>query len=387
MQIGIIHSYYGSHRPSGENFMVDGLIKKLSIKFQVSTWTERANSKLISKSSTIFLFRHLIFDYKRKAFEEWIYQNDVVQIHNNFPLLTRANLKTLSRYGKNHRIERVVHNYRMTCLKGTHFRKGVGCNLCTPNSFAPGIIRGCYSDNAIISAIVAKNSRLLREIISKSELSVFIGISPHISQYILNLVQDDSKIKTIVNQIEDSMPEIDPAAQEVLYLGRLDPEKGVLEFLEKWVALLAEGINLPKLNIVGTGEQKKRVDELVERFPGKIASHGYLTGMSLEGVIRTCKIFVFTSNWIEPFGLSIIEAASRGMFLIGVENPILRTLIDTSKNGLFLSQDYSNLEECIYLGLKSDYITHLNESKKRFKDLYAITNDSLWVQHYRYLKQ
>ena len=87
MQIGIIHSYYSSTIPSGENFMVDGLIKKLSVDFQVSKWTERANSKLMSKSSIIFIFRHLIFDYKKKAFEKWLYQNDVVQIHNNFPLL------------------------------------------------------------------------------------------------------------------------------------------------------------------------------------------------------------------------------------------------------------------------------------------------------------
>jgi glycosyltransferase involved in cell wall biosynthesis len=387
MRIGIIHSYYGPSRPSGENVMVDRMIRQLTDEFgSVSTWVGSADKKLLSKSAFIFLFRHLIFDFKKNAFEIWLYKNDVVQVHNDFPLLTRANLKSIRKYGESHRIDRVIHNYRMTCLRGNHFRKGAGCNLCSLDTFLPGIIRSCYHGNSILSAIVAKNSRILREIISNSDLSSFIGVSPHVSKYILDLVQDESKVETVINQIEDPLQQISPFADEVLYLGRLDPEKDALKFVEKWVSLLERGVELPRLNIVGAGEQEIMIESLIKSFSSKIFLHGYLKDAALEDVIRNCKIFVFTSAWLEPFGLTMIEAASRGMYLIGVDNPILRTLIDTSKNGVILSKNYSNLEECIYLGSIADYSTHLNESQQRFTKIYSSENNGNWAQFYHALK-
>ena len=128
------------------------------------------------------------------------------------------------------------------------------------------------------------------------------------------------------------------------------------------------------------------IESLIKSLSSKIFLHGYLKDAALEDVIRNCKIFVFTSAWLEPFGLTMIEAASRGMYLIGVDNPILRTLIDTSKNGVILSKNYSNLEECIYLGSIADYSTHLNESQQRFTKIYSSENNGKWAQFYHALK-
>jgi glycosyltransferase involved in cell wall biosynthesis len=363
--------------------VVDDVIKKLSVDFEVSRWIGRNDSSLLSKTSILFLFRHTIYDYQKKPFEKWLFENDEVQIHNNFPLLTRANLKSLRRYAQSHSVLRIAHNYRMTCLRGTHFRKGTKCNLCSRNSFSPGILRGCFRRNYILSAIVAKNTKLLTKIILESENSKFIGVSHHVSNYINDAIQSGAKIETIVNKIEDPMRQIASTANEALYLGRLDPEKDILKFLGKWVELLVRGLDLPILNIVGSGQQERQVNDLAKQFPSQIIVHGYLTETALEEVLENCKIFVFTSGWNEPFGRTLIEAASRGMFLMGVENPILRTLIDTSKNGIILEPGYSNLEDCISVGSASDFTTHLEESQQKFKELYAISNGGPWVQFYR----
>jgi len=387
MRIGIIHNFYSDGSPSGENLSVNGMIAKISSEFEnTSLWTGSNTEKLLSKSSLDYLFRHLIFDYKKKSFENWLFQNTIVQIHNNFPLLTRANLKSLRKFGESHRILRVVHNYRMTCLRGNHHRKEAGCNLCSSHTFTPGIIRGCYRSNRILSLLVARNTRLLTEIVSQSESSLYIGISPHVSQYILNIVQNEMKVKTIMHQIDNPAQEISPDADEVLYLGRLDPEKDVLTFLKAWVTLLANEVEMPRLNLVGSGQQEKLIKSIARDFPDQIVVHGFLSGSALENVIKNCKIFVFTSSWVEPFGRTLIEAASRGMFLIGVDNPVLRTLINPTKNGLILSRDYSNLEACIRVATQSVYSVHLDESKTRFLEMYSITKEGKWVEFYRNLE-
>jgi glycosyltransferase involved in cell wall biosynthesis len=385
MKIGIIHHQYSLKVPSGENLTVAQMGIDLKKEFdEVSFWTGTITSKLFGRESLfVFLFRHLIFDFENHDFEKWLFKNDAVQIHNNFPLLTRKNLESLRRYGEEKPIFRVIHNYRSTCLKGTQFRRNKKCNLCSVKTFTPGILRSCYKKNPFLSMLVASNTRLLRKVIINSTRSLFVGVSPNITKYLIEIVET-SKVITISNRIPEPERVVSQKADEVLYLGRLDPEKDVITFLNNWTYLLKNGARLPKLNIVGTGTQQKAAEKLCSQFPDNIFLHGFLTGNNLEVVFERCKIFIFTSKWAEPFGRTMVEAAARGMYLIGPENPVMQILVKKDVNGSILADDYSNLLKCVNSGMSADYASHTFESQKRFRDNFKIGDtNSEWTKLYQ----
>jgi glycosyltransferase involved in cell wall biosynthesis len=225
--------------------------------------------------------------------------------------------------------------------------------------------------------MVASHTKHLTRVILDSKYAKYVGVSENITSYVLNFAQLDSKVTTILNKVDPPQHVISSNSDEALYLGRLDPEKDVLAFLERWVLLLETGADLPVLNVVGSGNLEKDVKLLCKNFPHKIILHGFLKGEDLDRVFKKCKIFVFTSGWVEPYGRTIVEAAARGMFIVGVDSPLVRNIIDIGKNGLFLLNDYSNLYECMKLAAKTEFIVHFNESRKKFSESYSTEDDSI----------
>jgi glycosyltransferase involved in cell wall biosynthesis len=374
MRIGIIHQSYDSKIPSGENLTVESIIKNQRLHGEVATWLASGDDGSWQKlSQWKLLFRHLVYDYKRNEFEKWLESIDLLQIHNTFPILTRANLRSIRKFGKFFPVLRVVHNYRTSCLKGSHFRKDQACNMCSRTSFIKGVIHSCYRSSFFLSIIVAKHSLRLNKVMTSPGKFTYVAVSESIKDYLKDNLPMGVKVEVVSNRIVDNHTTILPDASEVLLIGRLEPEKDVVKFLNVWTELISLNVNLPRLNIVGIGSQYEEVRKCAEEFPEKIIVHGYLSGIPLNQVIRMCKIFVFTSAWNEPFGRTIVEAASSGMFLIGKVNPILESLITPNLNGAILNEEYSNLGECISAGMNVESAIHIQESRRKFMDKYSMS--------------
>jgi len=383
MKIGLIHHYYEKSIPSGENLSVNNILDIMSKNNEVSVWSDQtilSQSKL-SLFNLVYLFRHFIYDYRNKEFKKWVQDQDGIQIHNNFPLLTLTNIWTLRKASNKIPIFRVVHNYRLSCLKGTHIRNSSHCFKCGVENFSPGIIRACYKSSFLLSLLVSINTKLLRYVIEVSKKSSYIAISSNISEYLSPFTKKE--IILIKHFIDVKDEQISPSASDALYLGRLDPEKNVKKFLQAWLNLLDEGYIMPVLHVIGTGSQSNDCREICSVYPQKIIFYGHLTGRDLEEVRKQCKLFVFTSLWKEPFGRSVMEAAAYGMFIIGNRSPLAETLIEQGINGAFLEDDYKNLFDCITFGLKSDLESHINVSKQKFIYENGISTPEIWEKAYR----
>jgi len=100
-----------------------------------------------------------------------------------------------------------------------------------------------------------------------------------------------------------------PNAPCILYVGRLDLEKGV-EFLLKAFRKICTSIEKVKLIILGRGRREKALRSLAKSL--KIEEHvKFLSKVSNDQLLRlyeSSTLVVVPSIWAEPFGIVVAEA-------------------------------------------------------------------------------
>lgn len=119
----------------------------------------------------------------------------------------------------------------------------------------------------------------------------------------------------------------------LLYVGRLSPEKG-LSILRETMFKLNETYK-DKINLIITGEGPME-QELHKTMPGNVIFTGYKKGSELEAIYASADIFAFPSTF-ETFGNVVLEAMASGTPVVGVSEGGVKTLVDHGKTG-FLAE-------------------------------------------------
>lgn len=138
----------------------------------------------------------------------------------------------------------------------------------------------------------------------------FVAISQYQAQ--LYLDQRVHIVDTVYHGVR--LPEMSGEAGDkgyLLFLGRLIPEKGVLEAMET-----ASRVGLPlhigtSANYL-TSEYAKRIELEVQAHPERYTFTGYLRGEALEKELAGARALLFPIQWDEPFGMVMIEAMACG---------------------------------------------------------------------------
>jgi len=106
---------------------------------------------------------------------------------------------------------------------------------------------------------------------------------------------------------------------KILYVGQLHNYKGV-HTLIKAIKKFEEknGANKISLTIAGDGpsEYKEILKELADKCNSPVSFAGKVSHNSLSEMYRNHNIFVFPSEWPEPFGLTHLEAMASGLPVI-----------------------------------------------------------------------
>lgn len=122
---------------------------------------------------------------------------------------------------------------------------------------------------------------------------------------------DDSKIIKQDNEVKGSI--------NIAFAGRLEPEKGICEFISLLKACDSLHVNL---NIYGEGRlyddlaRLKKQNQHSQGSNVNVCLHGFLKPEAMPGELIKNDIFVLPSLWYENAPLSIIEAAALGLPVI-----------------------------------------------------------------------
>lgn len=363
MRIGLIHSYYRSEYPSGENLTVNAIIKLLNdLGHEVNVWKFDSDLVAISRKVQIIQALRIIYSKKNEnAFNNWLEKQDVIQIHNYFPGITYANLRSLQNRGI--KMHRVIHNYRKTCIRGNHFRSNSICNKCNLKRRLPGIIRGCYNQNSIISAFVAEYSKKIESFEGAANLD-YIAISETVSQYLKGIGIPQEKVLIIPNSVSPAAS-ISRTATDCVFYGRIEVEKGIFHLIEAWKI----GRDLPILHVIGNGTKLPAIRLLAEPLKNVII-HGAKYGDELEAILHKSKVAVFPGSWKEPFGRTLVESLARGHAIASSANFPQLDAVDEGINGSSFELDSLSIiqavEKCIDLNLAIQVEKSQNAWEKSF---------------------
>jgi glycosyltransferase involved in cell wall biosynthesis len=351
MKIFIIHNRY-RHR-AGEDSVFDQEVSLLQ-KHGHQVKTLIADNLDIQSQTTwqkIKLAVNTIWSQKShqdvtKYLQE--FQPDIVHVHNFLPLLSPSIFYACKR--QNIPVIQTIHNYRLGCPAATFFRHGKICELCVQKNLLASIYHRCYRESYLQTATVAMMLQIHRWLGTwNNVVTAYIALTPFVKQKLIEIGIPEHKIYIKPNFLANPQP--NPKTPEFgkhyLYVGRLVPEKGIHILLEAY----QQSNSQYPLIIIGSGELQPLVEEAAKYNP-----HIQYLGQQPRAIVleymRQAIALIFPSIWYEGFPLTILEAYSQSLPVVGSDIGSVSYAIENGVTGLTfpvgdeqaLSQIFSSIE-------------------------------------------
>jgi glycosyltransferase involved in cell wall biosynthesis len=138
----------------------------------------------------------------------------------------------------------------------------------------------------------------------------------------------------------------------LVFVGRLDPEKGVLLLLEA-----ADRIGA-SLVFIGDGPLRAAVES-----SGRHRVTGWLTSSQVQAELDEARCLVFPSQWYETFGLVVDEAAARGIpAIVSDVSAAAERVRDGVTGFVFRSGDCAALAQCLDAAGDIERLAHMGRN-------------------------
>ena len=208
--------------------------------------------------------------------------------------------------------------------------------------------------------------------------------------YLEGISKNTHKVHVLYNGVNKKLKEFPKKKKEILFVGRLVPEKGA-HFYVKALRLLA--INFPewKFGLIGShrlgyNENKNSYAIQVINDFKKIGIQakffGFKNNEFVQEKMKTASIIVIPSIWQEPFGLVAAEAMSNGICIIASKVGGIPEIID-NKGILIKNINHKKLLESL-IDLIKDNKKRECFQKKSWKDFkFTSINSSKQLDNFR----
>lgn len=337
MKILMIHNYYRSQNPSGENQSFGAEVGLLrSHGHEVIEYTR--NSDEIQDYSLIkrmWLGKRVIWaEDSHRTVKSLLsfHKPDLVHIQNTFPLISPSVIWTCKDAGVP--VIQSLRNYRLMCLNGLFYRAGKTCEDCVGLAVpVPGMLHACYRESRVNSIPVATLISFHRLIKTWDIVNRFIAISNFArAKYIENGLPAD-RIDVKPNFVDPDPGVSKSQGDYFVFIGRLSPEKGVWTLMKAW----KRHPDYP-LKVVGDGPSFREMQSFVKReglvgveFVGKVPQD------TIFEIIKPSRAVLFPSEIYETFGKVIIESFACGVPVICSRYGAFGELVDEHKTGLYFT--------------------------------------------------
>ena len=281
---------------------------------------------------------------------------DIVHVHNERFLISPSVFKAA--LDENVPVVRTLHNFRMLCINAMLYRDNRVCRECLKDKGTrklPALIHGCYRNDRLLTLLNLRiNSNAERhhyydrvKFIALTEFNrdIFVGagfnpdniyVKPN---FTYGFTRDEKAGET--------------QRRDFLYLGRLDPAKGIEDILREWQKLPKEFA----INVAGEGEEEYSEKLRAEFSSDNIRFLGNLPGEKAMKMLKGSKAMIFASRWYEGFPMTLIESFASG-------TPVIAT--DAGNGGSIVKGIYDSAEALLTdISALPDRIKTFDDDKKR----------------------
>lgn len=344
LRVALVHSFYSSEIPSGENRVVESEAAAL----------ERAGHDVRVIAARTDDLRHQTLYKVRAAVRTGVghgrsplaavkaFRPDVIHVHNLFPNFGTAWLRSVSDVP----VVTTLHNFRLTCANGMLYRDGDVCMRCPSGDRWAGVRHRCYRDSRMATlpvAWAARHGAAKHALLERA--SRVIVLSARARTIFEAQGVPAEKLLLWSNFLPT---ELDPGWVSTgsgasrgqptwLFVGRLSDEKGILHLLKRW----PEGHHL---TVIGSGPLEEQVGAIADRQPG-IHFLGPRSRQEVIARMRESVGLIFPSRWFEVFPLVYLEALAAGLPTLAFEPNVVAEMVGRDGTGMIArwSDDLSAL--------------------------------------------
>jgi glycosyltransferase involved in cell wall biosynthesis len=338
MKVLLVHNFYGSTSPSGENAVVVAerdLLRaaghEVSEFFVYSDWIREGGVGRLLWTGMLAPWNPFARSRLRRRIREDA--PDVVHIHNVFPLLSPAVFSAADARGP--AVVSTLHNYRTLCAAGLLLRRGKPCDECVGRKSAlPAIRHGCYKDSRVMTLPVAAGISLHRRLLTYDKhVDAHIALTEFQKQQLVRGGLPAHKIHVKPNWCAaDAQPlPWNQREPKVVFVGRVSAEKGVDNLLEAWRRWGAEA---PKLEVIGDGPDLERLRTSANgELSGKVTFTGRMSQQEAHASLSRARLMVLPSVWPEGLPLVLREAFAFGVPVAASRLGALEELVEKPGGG------------------------------------------------------
>ena len=124
-----------------------------------------------------------------------------------------------------------------------------------------------------------------------------------------------------------------PAGRRILWVNRLDAQKGFPVALAAFAKVLAE-IPDAVLVVVGEGKDREALALLTESARARVDMRGAVPNDQVPSYLAACEVFVSPAVGQESFGIALVEAMAAGVPVVATDIPGYREVVSDGVEGL-----------------------------------------------------
>lgn len=125
----------------------------------------------------------------------------------------------------------------------------------------------------------------------------------------------------------------DPSRPTLLFVGRLEPRKGLRIVIDALPHLKADHPDV-RLLVVGEGAERRTCEERIPpRWRDDVHFLGRVAGEDLPGLYAACDVYVSPALGGESFGIVLLEAMSAGRAIVASDIPGYRSVLTPGQEG------------------------------------------------------
>jgi glycosyltransferase involved in cell wall biosynthesis len=343
MRVALIHNFYRSSAPSGEDEVVRSERQLLEANGVEVVPFLRHNDDLGGGAAAAMrasLSNAWSFASVR-ALRQLLAERrpDVAHFHNTFPQISPAAYLACRDAGVP--VVQTLHNYRMFCANGLLNRAGKPCESCLGRAPLPALAHGCYRDSRLATAGMVLGAALHRARGTyANDVSRYIALTDFArARFVAHGIASD---RIVVRG--NSLPH-DPGTGAggggyALYVGRLSAEKGVGTLLRAWRRLR----DIP-LRIAGDGELRGQLERDACELPVEFL--GRVTPASVIELMQKAEMIVIPSECYEGFPRVVVEAFATGTPIVAANLGGLGELVDEQSGVQFAAGDAGALANAV----------------------------------------
>jgi len=311
MTICLVHNYYKSDSPSGENIVFDQDYEFLRtagyspLKYIQHNDNLKSGIRALISASANSLWS---FD-QRKKLQSFVDQHSVktLHFHNTFPLLSPSVLTV-----KAPQKLMTIHNFRMFCINGLFLRKGQVCTSCLNQKLnLSGITNKCYRDSVPASLVAQFGNILARQLdLWQKHIDQFICLTNFHKDILIQGGISENRILVKPNFYNGKLNKsYNSKSNYILFIGRLSDEKGIMEAVSAWLHKPIEGM---RFKVVGDGPLLKTLQTIADGRNDLIVA-GRKKYSDVIAEIRGAQFLIVPSKWYEGYPMVIREAVANSI--------------------------------------------------------------------------